>query len=483
MFLSKAAELTTEPARRAERYLAAAEAHLASGDHAPVRRLLDLAEPALRGPVARARTLRIRASAELFDARNDRVPAMMLDAVAALGDADPRMTRELLYEAVHAAVIAGDPMDGTTTAEVAEAVIAAAPDPDAPEWSPDLVVEGLALRMARGYESSTPVLQAALARLRDASEIRDMASPFSIILAIAAIEVWDIEAFAEISGRLAAADRGQGALYGLSLTLNGLAYSEIWNGRLAATDTLFAEAEDYATAIGLTTQGDLNRALMFAWMGREDDVRRVVAMMEAIAATYGLGMMRQLALHALCILELGTGRYDEALRHARAMYDEDAPSQGNHALPLLVEAAVRGGDRSAAALALARFEERAPLAGTPWALGLLARARALMDEDGEAEKWYQESIDLLGKAPLAAERPGRSCCSASGSGAASVAPRLGRSCGLRMRPLTPSARRCSPSGRGPSCWRPGRRRAGACRRPGSISRRRSGRWRCWRSRG
>ena len=321
MFLSKAAELTTEPTRRAERYLAAAEAHLTSGDHAPVRQLLDLAEPALRDPVARARALRIRASAELFDTHNDRVPAMMLDAVAALGDADPRMTRELLYEAVHAAVIARDPMDGTTTAQVAEAVIAAAPDPDAPQWSPDLVVEGLALRMARGYESSTPVLQAALARLRGASEIRDMASPFSIILTIAAIEVWDIEAFVELGGRLAAADRAQGALYGLSLTLGGLAYSEIWNGRLAAADALLAEADDYATAIGLTTQGDLNRALMFAWMGREDDVRRVVAMMEVIATTYGLGMMRQLALHALCILDLGMGRYDEALRHAWAMYD------------------------------------------------------------------------------------------------------------------------------------------------------------------
>ncbi|MFF3562013.1 LuxR C-terminal-related transcriptional regulator [Streptomyces sp. NPDC002574] len=403
LFLSKAAELTTDPAKRAERYLAAAGAHLASGDHAAVHPLLDLAVPALHQPSDRARALRIRASAELFHTRNDRVPAMMLDALAELGDADPRMTWELLYEAMHAAVIARDPIHRTTLADVAKAAVAASPDQEAPAWSPDGLVRGLALRTAYGYESSVPTIRAALAELRAATELHDAASPFSVIVGLAADDVWDIEAFVEIVGRLAAACRSQGALYGLSLSLSVLAYTEIWNGRLTAADALFAEADDYATAIGLTTQGDLNRALLYAWMGRESDVRAVVATMDAAATTYGLGMLRQLALHALCVLDLGMGRYDEALRHALPVYEEDVPSQGNLVLPLLVEAAVRAGDRRTAGRALKRLEHRAQLAGTPWALGLLARCRALMDEGADAEKWYRESIDLLGRAPLAAE--------------------------------------------------------------------------------
>jgi DNA-binding CsgD family transcriptional regulator len=185
--------------------------------------------------------------------------------------------------------------------------------------------------------------------------------------------------------------------------LSVLAYTEIWNGRLTAADALFTEAHDYATAIGLTTQGDLNRALLYAWMGRESDVHAVVAVIDAVATAYGLGMLRQLALHALCILNLGMGRYDEALRHALPTYEEDVPSQGNLVLPLLVEAAVRAGDRRTAALALKRLEDRAQLAGTPWALGLLARCRALVDETANAENWYRESIDLLAAVPLAAE--------------------------------------------------------------------------------
>ncbi|MEW2050989.1 helix-turn-helix transcriptional regulator [Streptomyces sp. NPDC005476] len=138
-------------------------------------------------------------------------------------------------------------------------------------------------------------------------------------------------------------------------------------------------------------------------MGREDDVRAVTAVMEAVATTYGLGMLRQSALHALCVLDLGMGRYEEALRHALPTYEEDVPSQGNLVLPLLVEAAVRAGERRTAALALMRLEERAQLSGTPWALGLLARCRALVDESAEAEKWHRESIDLLARVPVAAE--------------------------------------------------------------------------------
>ncbi|WP_051450853.1 LuxR C-terminal-related transcriptional regulator [Actinospica robiniae] len=404
LFLSKAAELTTEPTERAGRYLAAAEAHLASGDHAAVQPLLDLAAPALNRPAARARALRIRASAELFNTRSDRVAAMMLDAVAELGDADIRMTWELLYEAVHAAVIARDPMYRTTLAEVADAVTAAPRDPDAPAWSPDPLIEALAVRAAHGYERSVSSIQAALAGLRASPELHDRATPFCVLVSLAATDVWDIDANIEIISRLAAVNRSQGALYDLSLCVSDFAYTQIWNGRLNAAEALYAEADDYARAIGLTVQGDLNKGLLYAWMGREAEVRATVATMDAVADTYGLGMLRQLALQALCILDLGLGRYGEAKRHALLAYEEDAPSQGNLMLPLLVEAAVRAGDRHTAARALTRLEERAQSAGTPWALGMLARCRALMDEGDDAEAWYQESIDLFAKVPLAAEQ-------------------------------------------------------------------------------
>ena len=43
---------------------------------------------------------------EMFHVRVANVPAMLLNAVAELGGRDPRMTWDLLYEAMHAALMA-----------------------------------------------------------------------------------------------------------------------------------------------------------------------------------------------------------------------------------------------------------------------------------------------------------------------------------------------------------------------------------------
>jgi DNA-binding CsgD family transcriptional regulator len=111
-----------------------------------------------------------------------------------------------------------------------------------------------------------------------------------------------------------------------------------------------------------------------------------------------------MAHHALTLFELGQGHYRQAMKHAWAVFEEDPPTNGNLVLPLLIEAAVRTGDRAGVAKALARLEERAPLAGTPWALGTLALGRALTADGDDAEKFYQESVDQLGQGPLALEQ-------------------------------------------------------------------------------
>jgi DNA-binding CsgD family transcriptional regulator len=108
-----------------------------------------------------------------------------------------------------------------------------------------------------------------------------------------------------------------------------------------------------------------------------------------------------MGLHALAVLDLGLGRYQSALDHALAVFREDPPAVGNLVLPLIVEAGVRADRQEAAAAALARMAERAPAAGTPWGLGLLARCRALMASDEDAEAWYRESIELLSQVPVA----------------------------------------------------------------------------------
>lgn len=403
LFLTRAAELTTDACLRAERYLGGATAHFLSGDFAAARALLGLAVPDLRQPVLRARAQRLRTSMEMLLTGPAAVPAILLEAAREVGSADSAMTRELMSGAVFAAMVGGDQVRGTTLEQVAEQAADCLHEPAAPSWSPMPLVEGLARGVVDGYTAGAPLLDGALRRLRSAGEIREYSSPLSVIVSLAADGLWDVEAKQEIIERLATVDRAKGALWGLGFALSALATVDIWDGRFAAAEARYAEADGCAEATGSAAHGEVIRALLHAWTGDELRLRRSATAMEALARTAGIGSLRRLKAQALSIFAVGTGRYDEALRHTRDVFAEDTVGLGNLILPTMVEAAVRSGDRSTAEAALARMQERAPLAGTPWALGLLARCRALLADGDIADELYRESIDLLGRAPVAVD--------------------------------------------------------------------------------
>lgn len=400
LFLSRAAELTTAPERRAERLLAAADAHLISGDPAAAEVMIDMAAH-LNDPVSRARALRTRAMIEMFHIRVASVPAMLLEAVIELGGQDPRMAWDLLFGAMHAALMARGHVSGTTLADVAKATAGAWHDPDAADWSADLLMEGLARRVAEGHARAVPVLRQALARLRASAGLKETGIPIGVLVSFATDELWDIEALRELADRLAAADRRQGALYALGQTLLVAAQGEIVAGRLAEADAYYAQADDFFAATGFPAGGPVHRVLLLAWIGREDELRTAMAGITYLADSCGQGHLLDLGLHALTVFDLSLGRYQSALDHALKVYHDDPPGVGNLVLPLIVEAGVRAGHHEAAAAALTRMTERARAAGTPWGLGLLARCEALMSADEQAEARYRESVELLSQVPAA----------------------------------------------------------------------------------
>ena len=110
---------------------------------------------------------------------------------------------------------------------------------------------------------------------------------------------------------------------------------------------------------------------------------------------------RELGLHvafghlAVAILELGLGAYEAALSAARAAHEEPGLCVATSALPELIEAAVRSGERELAVTAVGQLSERANASGTHWALGTLARSRALLEAGGRADELYREAIERL----------------------------------------------------------------------------------------
>jgi len=114
-------------------------------------------------------------------------------------------------------------------------------------------------------------------------------------------------------------------------------------------------------------------------------------------------MVASLAQAQMCMLDLSLGNYRAAFAAAQQVFAADPLYIAIKAVPDLVEAACRIGAEEAARTGLTRLSERAHASGTPWALGLLARARALLADDAYAERLYMEALTLLARAGAAVD--------------------------------------------------------------------------------
>jgi DNA-binding CsgD family transcriptional regulator len=177
----------------------------------------------------------------------------------------------------------------------------------------------------------------------------------------------------------------------------------IWRGQLQLSSALYDEASDVLSAAQHFAPPGIDVNLD-AVTGRGAELLSKVS-----PALEGMGTgqwgIAYTCHTALLNFEIGGARYEDALHHARVLFDADPMLAIPHRLPDMIEAAVRVGDRTAAEEAMARLAEQASAAGTPWALGLLARSRALMASAGaSAEEQYRLALELLGGTSMELER-------------------------------------------------------------------------------
>ena len=126
--------------------------------------------------------------------------------------------------------------------------------------------------------------------------------------------------------------------------------------------------------------------------------------MVTMAERVGAGLAVRVAQWAAAVLYNGLARYHEAVSVARQVAATDIdPYQSMWCLPELIEAAARVGETELARTALERLAEVTLPAGTDFALGILARSRALLSEGATAEGLYREAIDRLSRTQLRPE--------------------------------------------------------------------------------
>jgi ATP/maltotriose-dependent transcriptional regulator MalT len=99
--------------------------------------------------------------------------------------------------------------------------------------------------------------------------------------------------------------------------------------------------------------------------------------------------------YATAVLHNGLGFYNAAMRAAQRASAQGHLSHSAWALPELVEAATRAGHIEVATAALRDLSVRAHASGAEWALGIEARARALLAEGRTADELYREGIERL----------------------------------------------------------------------------------------
>jgi DNA-binding CsgD family transcriptional regulator len=143
--------------------------------------------------------------------------------------------------------------------------------------------------------------------------------------------------------------------------------------------------------------------LLSVWRGVEAEALALVNAGIQDATARGEGRVLALAGYASSVLHNGLGHYKEAVDSARRGSEDDDQGYAAWSLAELVEAATRSGQPELAAAALPRLEQRTHAAGTDWALGVLARSRALMSDGAIADALYREAIERLERTRMRVE--------------------------------------------------------------------------------
>jgi DNA-binding CsgD family transcriptional regulator len=399
-FLQRAVALSDDPARRADRALAAAQAALKAGAFDATRRLLATAEDGPLEEFGRARLDLLRAELAFVQMRSGDAPLLLLRAAKQLEHLDVRLARDTYLEAWSAALFAGSlASEGGNLRDVSRAV-AAAPAAD-PQLARDVLLNGLALFFTEGRAAATPVIRLAIDAFTSTDLTVDQTLRWGFLASRAANVVWDYDSAVSISKRTAQLARESGTLEALAPADNAYGQAAVMAGDFATASLLMAEVTSIKEATGMHI-GPHGTIALVALRGRVEEASELIDRVVSQATADGQGTALQYANWANAILMNGLGRYEEALAAAVRATEHHTPELfiASWSLCELIEAGGRTANGELAAGALERLDQHIEASENDWTLGIHARSAALLSEGADAERLYGEAIERLTRTRL-----------------------------------------------------------------------------------
>ena len=405
-YLERAATLTPDPSRRAQRLLDAARAKRDAGALDTALNLLVAADAGPPDELRTAEAQHLRGQIALEQRRGHESARLLIGAARRLESLDVGVARETYLQALGAALWAGESEQSGILREVAAAARTAPPAP-VPPRAADVLLDGLAIRYVEGHAAAAPTLARALQEVLALNPGTDIDVGRWLWLAglraagLVANELWDDDARHTLASRQVEVARTVGALVQLQYAVNFLAWTSLDAGELALAARLLDEDRLIAEATGTSPVG-FCAVLLAAWQGEE---RAAVELIEATMRLATAGRMARLvtvADHARAVLYNGLGRHDAARDAALSAFERDDFGYKPFVVVELAEASSRIRDEATVGRLLRDVSERSRATPTDWAVGTEACVRALASDGDTAETCYRESIDRLSRTRMRA---------------------------------------------------------------------------------
>jgi len=389
----RAAELSSTAKARTDRLISAADAAWLAGQPVRSALLLDRAEQTASEPTARGRMFHLRARTASRRGDVQEAHRLFLAAAELLRESSPAEAVEALAEAVEAASYTGDREPLAEIAELSHRL----PKGSSPRerflaaW---LAVNDAGLR--GGVPEDVATLQATL-------ELGDqLGDPrLTVWAGLGALQLGDVPGMQRLFARALEQARGAGAVASLPYALEHSALSQLLAARYAASRSLAEEGLRLARETDQQRSASQLLAILAVTAGTTGDEARCLSLAKEaleIAVPKGLGLSVAGATWALARLDLGLGRYDQAVDRLLGLA-RAGPGAGHPIVSLwtvadLVEAAARARRIDEVREAVERAEAVARAGRRPGAATTVAWCRGMMGGPGAADQLASAAVDF-----------------------------------------------------------------------------------------